>query len=113
MPAPAITPKQIAQLTDWIADYIADQRTKFHKRAQPISADTLEALRPFFSEDILSGVRLVRGRASEPAFYSQLKTLGIENAPPFADMAGITFQDVVVHVEPLTRPLLFHELAGC
>lgn len=25
-------------------------------------------------------------------------------------MAGITFQDVVVHVEPLTRSLLFHEL---
>jgi hypothetical protein len=25
-------------------------------------------------------------------------------------MVGITFQDVVVHVEPLTTPLLFHEL---
>ena len=25
-------------------------------------------------------------------------------------MAGTTFQDVVVHVEPLTMPLLFHEL---
>jgi len=25
-------------------------------------------------------------------------------------MAGITFQDVIVHVEPLTKPLLFHEL---
>jgi len=25
-------------------------------------------------------------------------------------MAGITFQDVVVHVEPLTAALLFHEL---
>jgi hypothetical protein len=25
-------------------------------------------------------------------------------------MAGITFQDVIVHVEPLTDSLLFHEL---
>jgi len=25
-------------------------------------------------------------------------------------MAGITFQDVVVHLEPLAPPLLFHEL---
>lgn len=25
-------------------------------------------------------------------------------------MAGVTFQDVIVHAEPLTRALLFHEL---
>lgn len=25
-------------------------------------------------------------------------------------MAGITFQDVIVHIEPLQTPLLFHEL---
>ena len=36
--------------------------------------------------------------------------MGIRNAPPFSDMAGITFQDVVIHVEPLTETLLFHEM---
>ena len=36
--------------------------------------------------------------------------MGIRNAPAFSEMAGITFQDVVVHVEPLSLQLLFHEL---
>jgi len=36
--------------------------------------------------------------------------LGIGNAPPFFDTAGITLQDIVVHVDLLTTPLLFHEL---
>src|SRR5450432_3846975 len=58
----------------------------------------------------LNNVRVVRGCAPEPAFYSQLRAMGIRNAPLFSDMAGITFQDVIVHVEPLTLPLLFHEL---
>jgi hypothetical protein len=51
-----------------------------------------------------------RGRPSEPSFYPQLRTMGIQNAPAFSQMAGITFQDVVVHVEALTEELLFHEL---
>ena len=95
---------------DWVATYIADQRSHFKEGAQPIPPGYVSTLRPFFSKDILSGVRVTRGHASEPPFYSQLRALGIRNAPPFSDMAGITFQDVVVHVAPLTTPLLFHEL---
>ena len=64
----------------------------------------------FFPEDILCAAKVVRGRASEPPFYSQLRAMGISNAPPFSDMAGITFEDVIVHVEPLETSLLFHEL---
>jgi hypothetical protein len=110
MPAPSLTPRKVAQLTDWVATYIADQRSHFYERAQPIQPHHVNILRPFFRKEILSEVRVTRGRASEPPFYSQLRALGIDNAPPFSDMAGITFQDVVVHVEPLTTPLLFHEL---
>jgi hypothetical protein len=110
MPAPSLGPKQIEQLTDWVATYIADQRSHFHDRAQAISAENMSTLRSFFPMEILSGVRVAQGRASEPPFYSLLRALGIRNAPPFSDMAGITFEDVVVHVEPLTTSLLFHEL---
>jgi hypothetical protein len=46
-------------------------------------------------------------------FLWQLRSLGIANAPLFSEMAGVTFQDVIVHVEPLTRSLLFHELVHC
>jgi len=101
---------QIIQLTDWVASYIADQRLHFHAKAKPIGSDQLNLLRPFFPEDVLRETRVVRGRATKPPFYSQLLSLGIKNAPPFSDMAGISFQDVIVHVEPLQPALLFHEL---
>lgn len=110
MPTPRLAPNQVEQLTAWVAAYIADQRSYFHKGAQAISAEHVSTLQPFFPKEILSGVRVAQGRASEPPFYSQLRALGIRNAPPFSNMAGITFEDVVVHVEPLTTSLLFHEL---
>ena len=102
--------KQIEQLSTWIAAYIAEQRAAFYGKAAPMEVKHGKALQAFFPADVLNKVRVIRGRAAEPAFYPQLRAMGIRNAPPFSDMAGITFQDVVVHVEPLTLPLLFHEL---
>jgi len=110
MPLPKLAEKQIQQLASWVAEYIAEQRAAFRDRARPIAFEDAEQLRLFFPADVLASVRVVRGRASEPEFYSQLRVMGIRNAPAFSDMAGVTFQDIVVHVEPLTRSLLFHEL---
>ena len=110
MPLAEFAPKQIRQLTDWVAEYIADQHAHFLVKARPIAQELLKSVEPFFPADILTTVRVVRGRAADPPFYSQLAELGIRNAPPFSGMAGITFQDVIVHVEPLTKRLLFHEL---
>ena len=110
MPPSKLSPKQINQLADWVASYIIEQRSHFYVKAKPIEPDQVSLLRPFFPEDVLCEARVVRGRASKPPFYSQLRSLGITNAPPFSEMAGITFQDVIVHVEPLQTPLLFHEL---
>jgi hypothetical protein len=109
MPA-KISAAQVKALTDLVAGYISDQRSHFHGKARPIQSDQLNSLRRFFPKDILNEVRVVRGRASEPPFYPQLRALGIHNAPPFSDMAGITFQDVIVHAESLPTSLLFHEL---
>jgi hypothetical protein len=110
MPQSKLPEKQIAELAMWVAAYIAEQRAAFHAKAGPIRSAHKTALKPFFPADVLENVRLVRGRASEPSFYPQLRAMGIRNAPTFSEMAGITFQDVVVHVEPLTDSLLFHEL---
>lgn len=101
---------QIGQVAKWVAAYIAEQREKFQNKAEPIAPAYKDLLQPFFPSDVLSKVRVVQGRASEPAFYSQLRLFGIRNAPAFSQMAGITFQDVIVHVEPLTGTLVFHEL---
>jgi Domain of unknown function (DUF4157) len=110
MPAPKLSANQIEQLAGWVADYIAEQRNNFLTQARPITAEHRAMLAPYFPTDVLESVRVIRGRATEPSFYAQLRAMGIRNAPAFLQMAGITFQDVVVHVEPLTDSLLFHEL---
>jgi hypothetical protein len=110
MPHPKLSETQVRELASWVAMYISEQRTSFQGKAATIELGHKAALEPFFPATLLDEVRIVRGRADEPSFYRQLRSLGITNAPPFSEMAGITFQDVVVHAEPLTRPLLFHEL---
>jgi hypothetical protein len=110
MPRPSLSEAQIRKIGGWVASYISEQRALFQGKALSIEPGHQTALQPFFPVTLLAKVKVVRGRASEPSFYPQLRGLGITNAPPFSDMAGITFQDVVVHAGPLTRPLLFHEL---
>jgi hypothetical protein len=110
MPSIKLPGNQIAQLTEWVSEYIGEQRTAFLNKAHPIGLSHKKILQSFFPADILDNTRVVRGRADEPSFYRQLQAMGIRNAPAFLQMAGITFLDVVVHVDPLTEPLLFHEL---
>jgi len=110
MPSIKLPDNQSALLAAWVADYISEQRSAFIKKASSISAAQKSILKPFFPADVLDNVRVIRGRAGEPSFYRQLRAMGIRNAPAFSQMAGITFLDVVVHVDPLTEELLFHEL---
>jgi hypothetical protein len=110
MPHLTLSEAQIFELTGWVATYISEQRALFLRKAVPIEASHKAVLQTFFPEDLLDDVRVVQGCVSEPSFYRELRGLGIENALPFSDMAGITFQNVVVHVELLALPLLFHEL---
>jgi hypothetical protein len=110
MALPKLSDKQIDQLAGFVSSYIAEQRTAFGKKAQPIAAEYARQVQAFFPDDVVSSVKVVRGRAPEPGFYTLVRMMGIRNVPSFSDMAGITFQDVVVHVEPLSLQLLFHEL---
>jgi hypothetical protein len=110
MPLPKLPEKQIDQLAGFVADYIAEQRAAFGQKAQPISPEQAQQLRAYFPAEVLSTVKVVRGRAPEPGFYTPVRMMGIRNAPAFSEMAGITFQDIVVHAEPLSSTLLFHEL---
>ena len=110
MPQPELTEKQIQQLAELVASYIDGQRTRLHPKAQPVAGQYKKWLRDFFPSEVLDEVRVVRGKVPEPAFYPQLHAMGIRNPPPFSRMAGITFQDLIVHVDPLENALLFHEL---
>jgi len=110
MPLPKLSDKQIDQLAGFVASYIGEQRAAFGKKAEPILPEHIRQLEAFFPADVLSAVKVVQGRAPEPGFYALVRMMGIRNLPAFSDMAGITFQDVVVHVEELSLQLLFHEL---
>jgi hypothetical protein len=110
MPFPKLSDTQIDQLAGMVSAYIAEQRVAFGKKALPIPEEHIERLQAFFPADVLAAVKVTRGRAPEPGFYTLVRMMGIRNAPSFSEMAGITFQDVVVHAEPLGLQLLFHEL---
>lgn len=100
----------VTELVKGVAAYVSEQRSTFYAKAQSLAERDRQALAAFFPLDVLDAVRVVHGRPPEPSFYARLKAMGIRNAPPFSGMAGITFQDVVVHSSKLTRSLLFHEL---
>jgi hypothetical protein len=107
---PKISEKQVLEVAGWVGAYIAEQRTSFRNQASPIGPEHQRALELFFPLDLLRSVRVIRKRPANPPFYAQLQAMGIQNAPSFSDMAGVTFQDLVMHVEALSMPLLFHEL---
>jgi len=110
MPPLKVPEEFIRMAANKVAAYISEQRAFFQSKARPISADDKAALQPFFPADLLGATKVIRARVSDPPFYAQLRSLGIHNMPAFSELAGITFVDIVVHVEPLTRSLLFHEL---
>jgi hypothetical protein len=110
MPPLKVPEEFIRMAASKVATYISEQRALFQGKATPIAADDKAALQPFFPADLLDQVKVVRAKVGDPPFYAQLRSLGIHNMPAFSDLAGITFVDMVVHAEPLTRSLLFHEL---
>src|ERR1039458_8476732 len=72
----SLAEKQIEQLSNWIATYIAEQRAAFQGKAASIEGKHHRALQAFFPADVLNNVRVVRGRAPEPPFYPQLRARG-------------------------------------
>ena len=62
MPRPKFSPEQIAELSNSVAAYIAEQRDFFMPNARSITPEHEQLLRPFFPADILNQVRVSRGR---------------------------------------------------
>ena len=114
MPIPNLTPAQIAQVSDLVAQYISAQRKEFSSRAHALSAKQKTALSGFFTEPVLENTRILElpsgERVPNPDFYPTLKEWGFDNLPDQSGMGAITFSDVVVSHEPFSSGLLFHEL---
>jgi hypothetical protein len=108
-----LTPQQVTQVSDFVAQYITAQRERFTPQATPLGAAQRAAMDGFFLPRVLDAVRVLflNGiRVENPPFYPMLAALGFSNLPDFSHMAAITFCNVVVSHVPLTDGLLFHEL---
>ena len=113
MPAPKLSPDQIAEVSKLVAGYISAQREKYAPHAVPLSAQQRAPLEPFFAREVLDGARVLvlqRERVQNPEFYPMLTSLGFNNLPDQSAMGAITFSDVVVSHEAFSNGLLFHEL---
>ena len=103
----------ISQLANMVENYVTSSRKKYAPQSVALTETQRNAMQPFFSPAVLDSARLcvLRGtRVSNPSMYTMAKMMGIRNLPDFADMAAITFVDVIVSHEDFTDALLFHEL---
>jgi len=110
---PQLSPQQIAQLSDFVAQYIAAQQERFSPQAAPLAAAQRAAMAGFFLPQLLDATRVLvldGIQVENPSFYPMLAGMGFSNLPDFSQMAAITFRDVVVSHVPFTDGLLFHEL---
>ena len=103
----------VSQLATMVEDYITSSRKKYTPQAVPLTEAQRSAMQPYFSAAVLDSARLcvLHGtRVSNPPMYAMAKMMGIRNLPDFADMAAITFVDVIVSHQEFTDALFFHEL---
>jgi hypothetical protein len=108
-----LPPAMVSQLANMVEDYVTSSRKKYAPEAVPLTNAQRSVMQPFFSAAVLDSARLcvLRGtRVSNPPMYAMAKMMGIRNLPDFADMAAITFVDVIVSHQEFTDALLFHEL---
>ena len=113
MESARLSPDQITQISELVAEHISTQREQYGTRAVPLTLQQAGAAGAFFEPELLANTRILvlQGeRLSNPHFYPTLRKLGFANLPDQKTMAAITFCDVVVSHEPFTDDLLFHEL---
>jgi len=103
----------VSQLGGAVEAYILGSRKKYLATAGSLTPAQKKSMQPFFDRQILDQVRVLvlnGSRVEDPPFYAMAKMMGIRNLPSFANVAAVTFVDVVVSHEPFSESLLFHEL---
>jgi len=96
-----------------VALYLHVQRDMYYPTGQPLSAELTSHFSGFYTPALLNRVRIAElkdRRVANPWFYEDAKSQGIGNLPDMAHRAVVTFLDVVVFNETMTRRHLFHGL---
>jgi len=93
--------------------YLQLEREHYFPAGVPVPDEHRTAMAGFYSKELLESVRIVLPtgqRVSNPWFYSEAKAVGLTNLPDIAHKANVTFLDVIVFNEQVTRRDLFHGL---
>lgn len=108
-----LSASQVVEAVQQVTNYLWSQRQAHYSSGTPLSARQKEALQAFFSPALLDRIRTVEmhgWRLPPPPFYSQARSLGIENLPELTHMASLTFVDVIVFNDLIVERSLFHGL---
>jgi hypothetical protein len=108
-----LTEDRIAEFVNRISSYLREQRELYFPSAAPLTPQQQALMWPYFSEDLLSRVRineLKDARVPNPPFYDEARALGFANLPEIIHMQAVTFLDVLVFNESPTMRSLFHSL---
>lgn len=103
------TPERLRALADWGVSLWRENRDRYAPRAKELPQDLKVAMIPFFSPELLDGIRYVQ-------LDGEYVTLPQEDLRAFADVPrsehqhGFMFDDVLVMNQPLTERKLFHSL---
>jgi len=103
----------ISEAIAWVADYLQQQRDHYLPQSSPLGQRNSVIMQSFFASALLSGVRVVelRGqRVSNPPFYRDATAMGVANLPDLTHMSSLTFVDVLVFNDQITKRTLFHSL---
>ena len=95
-----------------VARYIQTQRDRLVAAASPLTEASKLRLRQHFSDEILDRVRIVQADPlpiPDPPLYPLLRLLNLDMLEPRLT-ERITFDNVIASREPMSLPLLFHEL---
>jgi hypothetical protein len=110
---PKLNPEQSLEISASVSAYVREQRDRYFPSAMPLSAQRKAIMQPFFSPALLGRIRIVELEGaclSDPPFYSKARNLGFSSLPNVAQMASLTFLDVVVFNDRMTDSDLFHAL---
>ncbi len=93
--------------------YIREQREHYLPESVPLNEQHKRLLRPFFSDSILSRVRVVElkgRRVPTPSLFEEAKIQDVVNLPDLPHMTSLTFDDVLVFNDTIAERPLFHAL---
>jgi hypothetical protein len=104
---------QVQDAISKVALYLQVQRDLYYPVGHPLNHGQKSELAGFFSPALLNRVRIVELKdrcVDNPWFYEEARERGIHNLPDIAHKVAVTFLDVVVFNQKITRRDLFHGL---